>query len=257
MSTIHETAIIAEGAELGRDVDVGPYCVIGPNVRIGNKTELMSHVVVDGWTTLGKACRVFPFACIGKETQDLKFRGAKTFVEIGDETTLRECVTINASTNEGEVTKVGSRCHIMAYCHVAHQCTVGDEVIMSNSVNLAGHVIVENQAVIGGLTGVHQFVRIGRLCMIGAATKLSQDCAPFTTVDGKPARVRGLNRVGLERRGVSAESRDRLKAAYKILYRQELSRPQAIEAIEQQVESCPELEHLLTFLRTCERGLTG
>jgi UDP-N-acetylglucosamine acyltransferase len=257
MSTIHPTAIIADGAELGGNIEVGPYCVIGPNVRIGDGTKLMSHVVIDGFTTLGKECRVFPFACLGTQTQDLKFRGAKTFVEIGDNTTLREYVTVNASTNEGEITRVGSGCHICAYSHVAHQCTVGDEVIMSNLAHLAGHVVVEDQVVIGGMVGIHQFVRVGRMCMIGFHSKITQDCVPFTLVDGNPPKTRGLNSVGMERRDVSVESRKLVKQAYRLLYRQGLTRPKAIEAIEQQVESCPETEHLLTFLRTCERGLTG
>ncbi|MFC1462736.1 acyl-ACP--UDP-N-acetylglucosamine O-acyltransferase [Verrucomicrobiota bacterium] len=255
MTSVHPTAIVAEGAELGADVEIGPYCIVGPNVSIGDETRLMSHVVLDGFTRLGSRCTVFPFACIGTQTQDLKYKGDKTSVEIGDGTTLREYVTVNSATNEGEVTSVGTGCHIMAYSHVAHACRVGDEVIMANCATLAGEVVVEDQAILGGLSAVHQFVKIGRLCMTGGCTKVTQDCPPFMIVDGNPANVRGVNVIGLERRGVDAGARKLLKLAYKILYREGLSTSQAVDRIRAEIPGSPEVDHLVSFIESSERGI--
>lgn len=255
MSQVHPTAVIGAGAEIGQGVEIGPYCVLGPNVKVLDGARLMSHVVVDGWTTIGSGCTIFPFASIGTQTQDLKFRGGKTFVDIGSGTTIREYVTVNSGTAEGEVTRVGERCHVMAYSHVAHACDVGNEVIMANCATLAGHVKVEQQAVIGGLAAVHQFVKIGRLCMIGGCTKVTQDCPPFMLVDGNPAGVHGINSIGLQRRNVSADAQHSLKEAYRWLYRKKLSVSQALEQIGQEVPPCPELTHLLSFVKASERGI--
>ena len=255
MTDIHPTAVISEGAEIGASASIGPYCVIGPDVRVGVGTTLMSHVVVDGLTTIGENCTVFPFACIGKQTQDLKFRGARTFVEIGDETTIREYVTVNSGTNEGETTRVGSNCHIMAYSHVAHACTVGDRVIMANCATLAGEVDVESDAILGGLVAVHQFCRIGRMCIIGGCSKITQDAPPFMTVDGHPAAVRGLNLVGLKRKGFDGKALKPLKEAYRCLYRSDLSTRYAVEKIREEVKSSPEIEHLLSFVSSSQRGI--
>jgi UDP-N-acetylglucosamine acyltransferase len=255
MTVVHPTAVVSPGAELGADVEIGPYCVVGPHVKIGDRARLMSHVVLDGWTTIGSECALFPFACIGTQTQDLKYKGGKTFVEIGSRTTLREYVTVNSSTNEGETTRVGAGCHIMACCHVGHACRVGDGVIMANATGLAGHVIVEDQAVLGGMSGVHQFVKVGRMCMIGGLTKVTQDCPPFMIVDGNPAGVRGLNSVALERRNVDPAAQRALKDAYRILYREGLSTRQAVARIRADLAPSPELEHLLRFVETSERGI--
>jgi UDP-N-acetylglucosamine acyltransferase len=255
VTDVHRTAVVADGAGIDEGVDIGPYCVIGPHVKIGAGTRLMSHVVIDGWTTLGRDCRVFPFATLGAETQDMKFSGEQTFVEIGDGTTIRECVTVNASTNEGETTRVGSGCLIMAYCHVAHACDVGDRVIMANSAHLAGHVTIEEKAIIGGVTAVHQFVRIGTLCMVGAGSKLVQDCPPYMMIDGNPARVRGINGVGLKRNGVDGKVRNLLKQSYRALYRDGLSTRQAVEKIRSGPESAPEVDRLLAFVEGSERGI--
>jgi UDP-N-acetylglucosamine acyltransferase len=252
---IHPTAVIESGAELGRDVEIGPYCVVGPHVTIGDGARLMSHVVLDGWTTLGAGCRVFPFASIGTQTQDLKYRGARTFVEIGQGTTLREYVTVNSGTVEDEVTRVGSRCLVMAYSHVAHGCTVGDEVIMANGATLAGHIVVEEQAIVGGLSAVHQFVRVGRLCIIGGLSRITQDCPPFTMVAGSPAAVHGLNRVGLERRGFGADVRADLKKAYRIVYRENLTVADAIARIRAELAPNPALDHFVSFIENSERGI--
>lgn len=252
---IHDTAVIHPGARLGKDVEVGPYAVIGENVVIGEGTKIGAHAVIDGWTSIGKNCLIFPGASIGAEPQDLKFVGEKSYVFIGDNTKIRECATVNRATGEGEETRIGANCLMMAYTHVAHNCVVGNNVIMSNAATLAGHVIVEDRAVIGGLTGVHQFVKIGRNAMIGGASKVVQDVVPYTIVDGHPAKVSGLNSVGISRAGIPIESRRNIKKAYKLLYRSGLSLAQAIAVIEQEVDSCAEVDHLLRFLRNAERGI--
>ncbi len=256
MTNVHPTAIIEEGAALDEGVEVGAYSVIGPHVTIGAGTRIHPHVVVDGKTTIGAGCNIFPFACIGTQTQDLKFTGGETFVEIGDRTTLREYVTVNAGTNAGEITCVGSDCTILAYGHVAHACKVGDEVIMSNGATLAGDVIVEDQAIIGGLTGVHQFTRIGRLCMVGGCSKIVKDCPPFMIVDGSPAQMRGVNVIGMERKGIEGTVRDALKKAYRALFRKGLSTQQALEEIRSLELSCPEVDHLMAFVEESDRGIT-
>lgn len=255
MSSIHPTAVIEDGAQIGSDVTIGAYCVIGPHVNIGDGVCLHPHVVIDGHTTIGANCNLFSFACIGSQTQDLKFRGGSSTVEIGAGTTLREYVTVNSGTNEGEKTVVGNGCHIMAYCHVAHACRVGNGVIMANCATLAGDVLVEDQAVIGGLSGVHQFCRIGKMCMVGGCTKIVKDCPPYMMIDGNPAAVRGLNLIGLERRGVSHDDRQLLKKAYRLLYRQSLSVQQALESIRATLGSFETLDHLVGFVEESERGI--
>jgi UDP-N-acetylglucosamine acyltransferase len=255
MTEIHSTAVIGHGAQLGEGVSVGPYCVVGQNVTVGAGTRLMSHVVLDGWTTIGRECVIFPFACIGTQTQDLKYRGDQAFVEVGDRTTLREYVTVHAGTRLGEVTRVGNDCHILAYSHIAHGCRVGNEVIMSNGVQLAGEVVVEDQVVFGGVQGVHQFTRIGRLCMLGGMSRISQDCPPYMIVVGNPAEVKGVNSVGMERRQIPEASQRQLKEAYRILYRSDLSTRQALERIRAELDMTPEVKHLVEFIEQSDRGI--
>lgn len=255
MTMIHSSAVVSPGADLGVGVEVGPYTVIGPHVKVGDGTRILSHVVLDGWTAIGSRCSLFPFACIGTQTQDLKYKGGKTFVEIGDRTTLREYVTVNSGTNEGEVTRIGSDCHIMAYAHVAHACVVGNGVIMANNASLAGEVIVEDQANIGGLTGVHQFTRIGKLCMVGGMSRITQDCPPFMIIVGNPPEAVGINSIGMTRRNVPEESQTLLKQTFKLLYRSGLSTRQALERIRGEVPMCPEVEYLLAFIEKSERGI--
>lgn len=252
---IHETAVVHPNARIGKDVEIGPYAVIGENVLIGDGTKISAHVVIDGWTSIGKNCVIFPGASIGTEPQDLKYHGEKSYVFIGDNTKIREFATVNRATGEGEETRVGSNCLLQAYTHVAHNCIVGNHVIMSNSATLAGHVIVEDRANISGLTGVHQFVKIGRNAMVGGASKVVQDVPPFVIADGHPARVVGLNSVGMARAGISELARRNLKKAYKILYRSGLTLAQAIAVMEQELDSCDEVEHFLRFLRNAERGI--
>ncbi len=255
MTGIHATAIISEGARIGGGVSIGPYSVIGPDVEICDGVDIRSHVVIEGCTRIGASCTIFPFACIGSQTQDLKFRGGRSRVTIGAKTTIREYVTVNSGTHEGEHTQVGEGCHIMAYCHVAHACNVGNGVIMANGATLAGDVLVEDQAVIGGLSGVHQFCRIGKMCMVGGCTKVVKDIPPFMIVDGNPAVVRGLNSIGLDRRGVSEADRKRLKEAYRYLYRNHLSTQDALSAIEKDVSKSDVVSHLIAFIESSERGI--
>lgn len=255
MAKIHPTAIVDPGAEVGADADIGPYCVVGPHVRIGAGARLMAHVFMDGWTTLGPGCTVFPFASLGTQTQDLKYKGGTPRVEIGEKTTLREYVTVNAATSDGDVTRIGARCHIMAYAHIAHDCCVGSDVIMANCATLAGHITVEDQAIIGGLCGVHQFVRIGRMSIIGGCSKVTQDVPPFMMADGHPLEIHGINSVGLKRRGVGEEVQRQMKNAYRILYREGLSTSQALQRLEAEPGRAPEIEDLMEFIRHSQRGI--
>jgi len=256
MAHIDSRAVVDPAARLGEGVVVGPFCVIGPDVVIGEGTVLKSHVVVDGNTRIGARCVIWPFASVGTQTQDLKFKGGKPGVVIGDETTLREYVTVNAATFDGDNTIVGSKCHIMAYSHVAHDCIVGNGVIMANAATLAGHVIIEEQAILGGLVGVHQFVRVGRLSITGGCAKIVQDVPPFMTADGNPLAVRGINKIGLERHGLTPEAVRSLKEAYRILYRRNLGVQDAVKEIQDALVMGPELKHLTDFVLASERGIT-
>jgi len=215
-------------------------------------------VVVDGHTRLGQGNEIFPFASIGLKTQDLKWKGGTTHTEIGDGNTFREYVTIHSATGDGEVTRVGSHNHILAYCHLAHNVTLGDHNIMSNVATLAGHVTVEDHVVIGGLAAVHQFCRIGRLVMIGGCSKVVQDVPPFMMADGNPAETRTVNKVGLERNGVAEESQTALRQAYKILFRDGLTVSNALVRIEGESRwrQLAEVRHLIDFVKSSERGIS-
>jgi UDP-N-acetylglucosamine acyltransferase len=253
---IHSTAIIHPGAQIGSNCDIGPYSIIGENVVLGNDCRLHSHVVIDGHTRLGVANEIFPFACIGLKTQDLKWKGGVTRTEIGDHNTFREYVTVHSATSDGEATVVGSHNHILAYCHLAHNVTLGSHVIMSNVATLAGHVTVEDHAVVGGLAAVHQFCRIGKFAMIGGCSKVVQDVPPFMIADGNPAETRTINKVGMERHGVSEAAQSAMKHAYKILFREGLSISNALAKIEQDLLPLPEVAHLVQFVRASERGIS-
>jgi len=255
MPDIHPTAVIASGARISEGCSIGPYCVLGEHVSLGPGCTLHSHVVIDGHTTLGARNEIFPFASIGLKTQDLKWTGGTTRVEIGDHNTFREHVTVNSATAHGGVTRIGSRNHILAYAHIAHDCTLGDRIVMSNVATLAGHIVVEDFAIVGGLAAVHQFCRIGRMAIIGGCSKVVQDVPPFMLVDGNPAETRTVNKVGLERNGISEEVQNVLKAAYKILFRDGLGLSNALAKIEAELPPGPELAHLVHFARTSERGL--
>ncbi|MEI7729216.1 MAG: acyl-ACP--UDP-N-acetylglucosamine O-acyltransferase [Verrucomicrobiota bacterium] len=253
---IHPTAIIHPHAKVGADCLIGPYCIIGEHVELGDGCHLHSHVVIDGHTVLGKHNEIFPFASIGLKTQDLKWKGGITRTQIGDHNTFREYVTIHSATSDGEITVVGSHNHILAYCHLAHNVVLGNRIIMSNLASLAGHVTVEDHVVMGGFAAVHQFCRIGKMSIIGGCSKVVQDVPPFMLVDGNPGETRTINKIGLERNGVSEEARNALKLAYKIIFRDGLTVSNALEKIEKELPPLPEIQHLVHFARTSERGLS-
>lgn len=253
---IHSTALVDPGAQLGHDCNIGPYCVIGANVRLGDRCRLHSHVVIDGHINLGIENEVFPFACLGLKTQDLKWKGGVTRVEIGDRNVFREYVTVHSATADGGVTSVGSDNHFLAYVHLAHDIRVGNHVVMSNVGTLAGHVTVGDHAIIGGLAAVHQFCRIGPYAMIGGCSKVVQDVPPYMMADGNPAETRFINKVGLERNGFSQEVIKDLTNAYKILFRSGLTTSNALARIAEEIPASPELEVLIHFVRTTERGIS-
>lgn len=252
---IHPSAIIHPKAKLSPDCHVGPYCVIGEHVEIGDGCKLHSHVIVGGHTKLGINNEVFPFASIGLKTQDLKWKGGTTRTEIGDGNTFREYVTVHSATSDGDSTRIGSHNNLLAYSHVAHDCQIGSNVVMSNGSTLAGHVIVHDHAILGGLTGVHQFCRIGRMAMLGGYSKVVQDIPPFMIADGNPAATRTVNKVGLTRNGVSEETQGALRQAYKTIFREGLTVAKAIETMENDLQQVLELKELIEFMRTSERGL--
>lgn len=253
---IHPTAVIHPKAELGPDCEIGPYCVVGEHVRIGARCRLHSHVVIGGHTRLGENNEIFPFASLGLQTQDLKWKGGVTRTEIGSNNTFREYVTVHSATGEGEVTRVGSDNHILAYCHIAHNVALGNNVIMSNVGTLAGHVTVEDYAVVGGLAAIHQFCRIGKMSIVGGCSKVVQDVPPFMLADGNPAETRTVNKIGMERNGVSESAQSILRQAFKILFREGLTIPNALTRIEQDLAQVPEVQYLVNFVRTSERGIS-
>jgi UDP-N-acetylglucosamine acyltransferase len=253
---LHPAAIIHPRAQIGDGCVIGPFCVIGEHVTLGAQCRLHSHVVIDGHTTLGTGNEIFPFASLGHKTQDLKWKGGLTRTVIGDHNTFRESVTVHSATNDGDATIIGSHNTILAYAHIAHDVRLGNHIVMSNVGTLAGHVTVEDYAIVGGLVAVHQFCRIGRMSIIGGCSKVVQDVPPFMLADGNPAQTRTVNKVGLERNGVSEEAQTALKQAYKILFREGLTISNALTRIEAELPMLPEVQHLVQFARTSERGLS-
>jgi len=256
MSNIHPTAIVAEGAQIADDAIIGPYCSVSSKAVIGSGTELISHVVIEGNTSLGKNNRVSPFAVLGGRTQDLKFKGGDPGVKIGDNNTIREYVTVNSATNDGDFTTVGNNCLIMAYAHIAHCCHIGNQVIIANACQIAGHVTIEDMATIEGLVGIVQFLRVGTMAFVGGMSKISKDMPPYMIAHGDPLEVRGFNKVGMERRGIDEAGRKSIKEAYRILYRQNAPVSQSLDKIESELEQTPEIRHLLAFCRASEKGIT-
>lgn len=254
---IHPTAIVEEGAQLGNGVTIEAYAIVKKHVVLEDNVTIKSHAYIDGHTVIGANTTIWPSASIGTKTQDLKYRGETTYVIIGKNCDIREFATINSSTMEGTKVIVGDNCLIMAYCHIAHHCKVGNHVIMSNNSLLAGHVIVEDYAIIGGMTPVHQYVRIGCHAMVGGMSRVTQDVPPYTIGGGVPYRLGGINRVGLKRRQFSVETRQALVQAFRLLYRSQLSLSVALERIEAEVNLTPEIKHLLTFCKASKRGLIG
>ena len=253
ITLIHPTAVIHPNAQLHPSVKVGAYAVIGENVKVGRDTVIGPHVVIEGWTEIGDRNQIFPGVTIGTEPQDLKYTGAVSFVKIGDENLIREYVTINRATYEGEATILGNQNLLMAYSHMAHNCVIEDQVIIANGVALAGHVYIESQARISGVLGVHQFVRIGKLAMIGGMTRIVQDVPPFMIVEGNPARVRSLNSVGLKRADFTSEDLALLKKAFRIIYRSGYRLEEALQQLELLPDN-PHLHHLIHFIRSAIRS---
>ena len=260
MGLIHPTAIVDAGAEIGAGVSIGPYAVIGAQVRIGARTCVGAHCVIEGHTTIGEDNRIFQFASLGAVPQDKKYAGEPTRLVIGDRNTIREFCTFNIGTAQDQgVTRVGDDNWIMAYVHIAHDCLVGNQTILANNATLAGHVQLGDWVFIGGLTGVHQFVRVGAHAMTGFQTRLAQDVPPFVTVAGNPAEAQGINAEGLRRRDFSAERIALLKQAYRVLYREGLTLQSALAQIDELANTHPEAETDLTllsdFLRGSARGI--
>jgi len=252
---IHPTAIIHPQAQIGSGCEIGPYCVIGEHVTLGDNCKLHSHVVVDGHTKLGRGNEIFPFAALGMKTQDLKFKGGSPRLDVGDQNVFREGVTVHCATNDHEATVIGSHNLFIIQAHVAHDCILGSHIIMSGYAGLAGHCVVEDHAILGGYVAVHQFCRIGKFAMIGGCSKIVQDVPPFVIVDGNPGETRAINKIGLQRHGVSEEAQNALKKAYKILFREELSHPNALAKIEAELPALPEVSHIVQFVRASERGI--
>jgi UDP-N-acetylglucosamine acyltransferase len=246
-SLIHPTAIVHTLAQLHPTVRVDPYAIIGAEVKIGANTKVGSHVVIDGCTEIGTDNQIFPGAAIGLEPQDLKYQGANSLVKIGDRNKIREYVTINKATAEGEATVIGNDNLLMAYSHVAHNCLIEDGVIMSNGVAMAGHVTIESQAIISGVLGIHQFVHIGRMAMVGGMSRINRDVPPYMLVEGNPARVRSLNLVGLKRKNLTTTEIKALKSAFKLLYREGLPIEIAISKLDT-IANSSYIQHLKKFL---------
>lgn len=254
---IHPTAIIETGAQIGRDVTVEAYAIIREHVILHDGVTIKSHAYIDGHTTIGEGTVIYPSAVIGTKTQDLKYKGEKTFVRIGKNCEIREFVTINSSCEEGSIVEIGDNCLIMAYCHVAHNCKVGNNVIMSNNATLAGHVTVEDNAIIGGMTGVHQFSTIGSYAMIGGMSRITNDIPPYTIGGGIPYKFGGLNIVGLKRHNFPLEVRKELSQAFRLVYRSGLLFEEALKRCEDELQPLPEVKYWINFCKASKRGLMG
>ena len=253
---IHPTAIVDKKAKLADDVEVGPYAIIGPNAEIGKGSIIGPRVTVEGYTIIGEGARIFTGAVIGSAPQDLKYKGEKTFLKIGKKNIIREYVTMNPGTEEGTFTSVGDENLFMAYSHVAHNCRVGNNCVIANAGTLAGHVTLEDKVVLGGFAGVHQFTRVGKMSIIGGCSKVTQDIPPFSTCDGNPARVYGLNLIGVRRAGMPRKAQRELKKAFKILFHSRLALKNSIAKVKKEIASIEEVEYLLNFLKDSERGIS-
>ena len=257
-TVIHPTAIVESGAQLGADVEVGAYAYVGAEVQIGDRTHLHHHASVEGFTTVGSACEVFPYAFLGGKTQDLKHRGGRPGLRIGDRNVFREYVSAHAATHDGDFTTIGSDNVFLAYGHIAHDCQLGNHIVASNNFGLSGHITVEDHVVIGGMSGLHQFVRVGAYAMVGGMAKLVQDVPPFMIVDGIPATVRTFNKIGLERHGFTPAQIERVKQIYRTLYREGLNRTQAFERLSTHPDAATEeSQRLLAFAKKSERGFAA
>lgn len=253
---IHQTAVIDPGSVIHDGVSVGAYSVIGSEVEIGENTEISHHVVIEGPTKIGPNCRIFPFASIGQEPQDKKFQGERSNLEIGSENVIREYVTINRGTRlGGGITRLGDRGWIMACCHIAHDCLIGNDVTMSNGTTLGGHVVVKNYATLGGLTGIHQFCRIGEYAITGGQSMITQDVVPFSIVAGNRAKLAGVNYIGLDRRGFTSEEIEMINQAYKIFFKSGLTKDAALSKLKEEFPESDQIRLFVEFIESSERGV--
>ncbi|HEX8243594.1 MAG TPA: acyl-ACP--UDP-N-acetylglucosamine O-acyltransferase [Longimicrobium sp.] len=252
---IHPTALIDPSADLAHGVVVGPYSIVGPGVRIGARTRIGSHVLIERDTHVGEECTISQGAVLGTDPQDLKYMGEPTLLTVGDRTVIREYATLNRGTAAGGLTSVGSDCMLMAYTHVAHDCRLGNHVILSNAVNMAGHVTIGDWAIVGGLTPIHQFVRIGAHAFVGGATRVAKDVPPYVKAAGSPMELYGLNSVGLQRRGFPEEVRRELKRAYRLFFASNHNVAQALARAREELRAIPEVEVFLSFFENSERGV--
>ncbi len=253
-SSIHPTAIVHPKAQLGENIEIGPYAYVGAGVRLGKNCRLHHHATIDGNTEIGEQNEFFPYCCVGLKTQDKKYAGGNPGLKIGDRNVVREFGTIHAATNDGEYTIVGSDNLFLAYSHIAHDCVVGNHVIFSNNGTLAGHVIVEDHVILGGLSAVHQFCRLGAYAMIGGCTKIVQDVPPYTITDGHPAVLRSVNKVGMERAGFSAEQIREVRNLYRLFFRSGMTRSQINENLPV-LEEGSLGQHFCKFIQESKRGL--
>ncbi|MDW8106725.1 MAG: acyl-ACP--UDP-N-acetylglucosamine O-acyltransferase [Armatimonadota bacterium] len=257
MITIHPTAVVHPSAEIEDEVEIGPYCIIGAHVHIGAGTILGAHVVVEGYTHIGRNNIIYHGAVLGAPPQDRKFKHERSYLKIGDNNWIREYVTIHRASGEEQATIVGDNNFLMAYAHIGHNCKVGNGVVVANAVGISGHCEIGDGANIGGMTGVHQFTRIGKLAMVGGMSRIVRDVPPFMIVEGSPAQVRGVNVVGLRRAGVPEATRDALRKACRWMFFSELNMSQAIEKIRAELEMSAELEHLIEFMEQIRHGRNG
>jgi UDP-N-acetylglucosamine acyltransferase len=255
MMQVHPTAIIDKSARIGERTVVGPYCIVEANVELGPDCWLQNHVTICGPSKIGSGNRFYAGASIGQETQDLKYKGEPTYLEIGSNNCFREFATVHRGTAPGSTTRVGSGGNFLAYSHIAHDCVIGDDVIFSNNGTVAGHVEVGDHAVIGGLTAIHQFCRIGRFALTGGCSKIVQDVPPFMIADGNPAIIRGINQVGMERAGFSSEAIRVVREAFRLIYRSKFNVNQAQEQIAAVLERTAEIQQLLNFIAASSRGI--
>ncbi|OGG03270.1 MAG: acyl-[acyl-carrier-protein]--UDP-N-acetylglucosamine O-acyltransferase [Candidatus Glassbacteria bacterium RIFCSPLOWO2_12_FULL_58_11] len=252
---IHPTAVIDKTAEIEDSVEIGPYTVIGPNVKIQAGTVIGPHVYIYKNTTIGKECTIWKSASLGTDSQDLKFTNQTTYLVVGDRTMIREFATLSRATTEGGTTRVGNDCFLMAYTHVAHDCVVGNNVILVNAVNMAGHVTIGDHAEVSGMTAIHQFVQVGVHSFIGGGSRVPKDVPPYVMAVGNPIMLNGLNTVGLQRRGFSEEVRQELKRAYKIFFRSQYNISQALEHARTELKQLPEIKIFTDFIAHSERGI--
>jgi UDP-N-acetylglucosamine acyltransferase len=254
---IHPTAIVHPKARIAEGVEIGPYSVVGEHVSIGRDTKIASHVLVEGWTTIGERNHIHSFSCVGTPPQDIGYKNEETYLIIGNDNVIRECATVHrATTKEDRKTEIGNRNYLMAYSHVAHDCKLGNSIIMANSAGLAGHIVIEDYAILGGIVGVHQHVRIGAYAMIGGQSAIVQDIPPYVSAAGNRAQLYGLNTIGLKRKGFTDEMINDLKKAYKIIFRSGLTLEEAFRKVVEEFPDSREVNYFVDFMRHSKRGVT-